>query len=76
METVETLAEQVMQLPVRQRLTMAQRILASMDETSDAGAHSQWEQEIRARIERYDSDPDSALLGPAVFTELDQKLGR
>jgi putative addiction module component (TIGR02574 family) len=76
METVEILAEQVMQLPVGQRLTIAQRILASMEEAGDAGAHAQWEQEIRARIARYDNDPDYALAGPAVFAELDEKLGR
>jgi putative addiction module component (TIGR02574 family) len=76
MELIEKLTDQVMQLPVGQRLAIAHRILASVDEQFDAGAQAEWDREIHARIERYDADPDSALSGPAVFVELDKKLGR
>ena len=75
MESVETLAEQVMQLPMGQRLTIAHRILASMDEADDSDVRREWEEEIRARIERYDKEPESALDGAAVLSELEKKLG-
>jgi putative addiction module component (TIGR02574 family) len=76
METVDVLAEKVMQLPVGQRLTLAHRILASMDDHDDGEGHEEWDREIRARIERYDENPQSALAGPSVFEELDKKLGQ
>lgn len=74
MEAIESLTEQVMQLPVGQRLTIAQRILASMDENEEPGLKGEWEQEIRTRIERYDRDPGIAMEGSVVLAELDAKL--
>jgi len=41
-----------------------------MDGEQDSEARTEWEREIRTRIERYDADPDSALAGCVVFAEL------
>jgi putative addiction module component (TIGR02574 family) len=76
METVDALAAKVMQLPVGQRLTLAHRILASMDDDEDGQGQDEWDREIRARIERYEDNPESALAGQSVFEELDKKLGQ
>lgn len=74
MTSLNALAEQVMGLPVAQRLSLVSRVLASVDAEGDPSARAEWEREICARIQRYDDDPAIGIPGSSVFAELDAKL--
>jgi putative addiction module component (TIGR02574 family) len=75
-ELVETLAEEAMQLPPDQRLTLAHKILSSVEPASSPELEAVWDTEIRARIARYDGAETRGIPASEVFAELDRRLGR
>jgi putative addiction module component (TIGR02574 family) len=72
--SLEDIASDALQLPKDQRLTLAHRILASLEPGPDAGAEAAWDGEIRERIRKYDAGRTSVVPGSTVFEELDKKL--
>ena len=75
-ELVETLMSEAMQLPPDQRLTLAHRILSSLEPTASPEIDAAWENEIRQRIARYDADEVHTVSASEVFAELDRRLQR
>jgi putative addiction module component (TIGR02574 family) len=73
---VETLAKEAMQLPPDQRLTLAHKILSSVEPAGSPELEALWDTEIRARIARYDSGETQGMPASEVFAELDRRLGR
>jgi putative addiction module component (TIGR02574 family) len=74
--SVETLTADAMQLPLDQRLTLAHRLLSSVEPTASAAVDSEWHAEIRERMARFDEGHASAIPAVEVFTELDRRLRR
>ena len=75
-QTVDDLAQSATQLPPEQRLTLARRILESVEPERKAGIDSAWVVEIRDRIRRYDSGETKGIPASEVFAELDKRLAR
>ena len=76
MKSLESLASEALLLPKDQRLTLAHRILASVEPELDTDTEAAWDLEIRERIRRYDSGLEAGVPGPEVFAELDKRLKR
>ena len=74
--SLETLASEALLLPEGQRLTLAHRILASVEPLPEPGIPAMWEAEIRERIRKYDAGLSAGIPGSQVFAELDKKLKR
>lgn len=75
-ETIETLVSEAMQLPPDQRLTLAHRILSSVEPPASAQVDTAWDEEIRRRIARYDAGETKSIPASEVFAEVDQRLRR
>jgi putative addiction module component (TIGR02574 family) len=75
MKSVETLTSEALLLPKDQRLTLAHRILTSVEET-DPDVEQSWQREIEERIRKYDAGELKSLSGAEVFREVDGLLGR
>ncbi|MBI2947776.1 MAG: addiction module protein [Verrucomicrobia bacterium] len=65
-----------MQLPPDQRLTLAHRILSSVEPTGSSEIDAAWNAEIRERIARYDAGGVRSIPAAEVFAEVDRRLGR
>lgn len=71
---METLISEVMQLPPDQRLTLAHRILSSVEPEESTEIDAAWDREIRERIARYDAGGVRSIPASEVFGELDRRL--
>jgi len=69
--TVEALAEEVVQLPVADRAYLAERLLASLDET-DLQEH--WAEEAKRRRDEVRSGRVQPVEGEEVYRRLDELL--
>lgn len=76
MKSLENIASEALLLPKDQRLTLAHRILSSVEPKAEAEVERAWDTEIRERIKRYDSGQTTGMPGREVFAELDKKLKR
>lgn len=74
--SVETIVSEAVQLPPDQRLTLAHRILSSIEPEPSAETDAAWDQEIRERIARYDTGTVRGIPASEVFAELDRRLQR
>jgi len=74
--TVDSITSEAIHLPEDQRLTLAHRILASVEPEADAGVDEAWDLEIRDRIRRHDAGQTHSIPASDVFSELDRKLAR
>jgi putative addiction module component (TIGR02574 family) len=52
--TLETITQEVLELPNNQRLALARIILDLDGGPPDAGVEAAWDEEIRARLKAYD----------------------
>lgn len=57
-------------LPPDQRMTLACRLLESVEQAVDEGAEEAWEQEIAERIARFDRGETSSIPAAEVFKRL------
>lgn len=73
---IETITSDALTLPEDQRLTLAHRILASVEPTRDRRIEAAWDGEIRERIRRFDAGESVGVPATLVFDELDKKFGR
>jgi putative addiction module component (TIGR02574 family) len=74
--SVETIIAEAVQLPPDQRLTVAHRILSSVEPERSAETDEAWDREIRDRIAGYDAGGVRSIPATEVFAELDRRLQR
>lgn len=74
--SVETIVAQAVRLSPDQRLTLAHRILSSVEPEGSAETDAAWDREIRERIARYDAGEARSVPASEVFAELDRRLRR
>ena len=74
MSTVDQLFEEAAQLPEDQKLTLANRILASNEPPVTEETEQEWDVVIRERIQRYDQGKAHSRQAGDVFSELDRRL--
>lgn len=72
--SLEHITSEALRLPNDERLTLAQRILASIEPSLEVGADAAWDMAIRERIKSYDGGNSAGVPVADVFTELDKKL--
>jgi len=65
-----------MQLPPDQRLTLAHRILSSVEPLASAEIDVAWDTEIRERIARFAAGSVRGIPATEVFAEVDRRLRR
>ena len=75
-QTIDDLAQIAAELPMDQRYTLAQRILASVEPVHETDCENAWTTEIRQRIMRYDAGETHAIPAAQVFVEIEQKLAQ
>jgi putative addiction module component (TIGR02574 family) len=75
-ESVETIVAEAVRLPPDQRLTLAHRILTSVEPAPSQETDAAWNLEILERMARYDAGKLQASPAAEVFAELDRRLKR
>jgi len=73
---MEAIIAEAMELPPDQRLTLAHRILSSVEPAAAPEIDAAWDIEIRERIGRYDAGGGHSIPAAEVFEELDRRLRR
>ena len=68
--TFESLSKDALDLPADQRLTLAHRLLDSVEPDPEPGAEAAWEAEIVRRIERLKSGESKVIPAAEVFARL------
>lgn len=76
MSSIDRLYEEASQLPEDQKLTLANRILASSEPLATEEVEYEWDVVIRERIEQYDKGESVSRPANTVFSRLDQKLSK
>lgn len=72
--SVDTIVAEAVQLPPDQRLTLAHKILSSIEPERSTEIDAAWDHEIRDRIARYDAGGVQCIPATEVFAELDRRL--
>ena len=75
MKTIEEILQVAEHLPLKERLTLAHRLLASSEPSQSPGVDEVWDLVIRERIMRYDQGQAQTRPATEVFSELDDQLG-
>lgn len=70
--TFEALSNEALVLPPDQRLTLARRLLDSVDLEPEPGAEAAWRAEIARRIARLDAGQAQTIPAGEVFARLRQ----
>ncbi len=73
-ESLDTIVAEASQLPPDQRLTLASRILTSLEPERSSSIDEAWDAEIRGRIARFDSGSSVGIPAAEVFSETDRIL--
>jgi len=68
--TFDALIHDAMVLPPDQRVTLAYRLLVSVEPDPEPGADAAWEVEIARRIARFDAGESAPIPAADVFAEL------
>jgi hypothetical protein len=76
MSTVDQIFKEAEQLPEDQKLTLANRILASREPAATEETKREWDLAIRERIKRYDDGKARSRPAGDVFSDLDQKISK
>lgn len=74
--SIETIIAEVVQLPPDQRLTLAHKILSSVEPEASPEVEAAWDSAIRDRMARYDAGDVKGIPASEVFAELDGRLRR
>jgi putative addiction module component (TIGR02574 family) len=69
-EAVEAIVAEAVQLSPDQRLTLAYKILSSVEPEPSPETDAAWDQEIRERMARYDAGQVQAIPAAEVFAEV------
>jgi putative addiction module component (TIGR02574 family) len=73
-QTIDDLAQIAAELPLDQRYTLAQRILASVEPAREIDLDHAWTAEIRQRIMRFDAGETAGIPAMEVFAEIERSL--
>ena len=73
--TLDALAEEALHLPPDQRMTLANRLLTSVEPPVSPEAEAAWDTEIRERILKYRRGETQTVPASRVFAEIDRRLG-
>jgi putative addiction module component (TIGR02574 family) len=68
--TLDAISHDALVLPPDQRVTLAYRLLASVEPDPEPGADAAWETEITQRIARFDSGESPTVPASEVFARL------
>jgi putative addiction module component (TIGR02574 family) len=68
--TLDALSQDALVLPPDQRVTLAYRLLISVDSEPEPGASAAWEAEISQRIARFDAGETQTVPASQVFSRL------
>jgi len=74
MSRVDKIFEQAAQLPEDQKLTLANRILASSEPPPTEETEREWDVVIQERIRRYDQGKVHSRPASDVFSDLDRRI--
>ena len=74
--SIDNLVSEAMHLPPDQRLTLAHRILSTVEPAASSEVDTAWDAEIQERIARYDAGGVRSIPAAEVFAELDRRLRR
>ena len=74
MISFDQLYREAVQLPAKQRLALAHKLLISDEPSATAELEKAWDTEIRERISRYDEGITHSRPADEVFSDLDRKL--
>jgi putative addiction module component (TIGR02574 family) len=74
MPTVQSLTESASELPPDQRLTLAHRILETVEPSPSPEIAAAWDAEIVERIQNYDAGTTRSRPASEVFEAIDRKL--
>lgn len=69
-DTLDSLSHEALVLPPDQRVTLAYRLLASVEPDPEPGADAAWEVEITQRIARFDAGESQTMPASEVFARL------
>ncbi len=72
--SLKKVSEEILHLPEDQRLTLAHKILSSVEPAPDSKIEEAWDSEIRHRIRRYDQGKTKTIPASKVFEELDKRF--
>jgi len=72
----DELETEALRLPEDQRVSLAHRLLTSLEPPVSEAIVSAWDTEIRERIAAYDRGEIEAIPAADVFAKLDQRLRR
>ena len=67
---LESIACEALELPPDQRVTLAHRLLTSIDLEPEVGASQAWQKEIERRIQNYDQGHSTTIPAAEVFAKL------
>ena len=73
---IDTLTNDALTLPEDQRLTLAHRLLSSLEPQEVREVGTAWDTEIQRRIQAYDQDHVKSISASQVFREVDERLER
>jgi putative addiction module component (TIGR02574 family) len=68
--TLDAISHDALVLPPDQRVTLAYRLLASVEPDPEPGADAAWEAEIAQRIARFDAGESHTVPASEVFARL------
>ena len=68
--TLDSIVEEALELLPDERVTLARRLLVSVDPEAQPGADVAWETEIIQRIRRYDAGETQSVPASEVFARL------
>lgn len=68
--TLDAISQDALVLPPDQRMTLAYRLLASVEPDPEPGADAAWEAEIIQRIARFDAGGSETAPASEVFARL------
>ena len=68
--TIESLSHDALVLPPAERMTLAYRLLLSVEPGENIGADEAWQEEISNRIARYDAGAAETVPAAEVFARL------
>ena len=68
--TLDAIAHDALVLPPDQRVSLAYRLLVSVEPDPEPGADAAWDAEIARRIARFDAGASQAVAASEVFARL------
>ena len=69
----EEIVKEALELPEDQRISLAHRLLRSVEPPESPDTAAAWDKEIRERIAKYDRGESRPIPASEVFAELERK---